>query len=977
MKLLRINIHGFKSFADKVSIEIKDGITGIVGPNGSGKSNIVDAVKWVLGEQSLKDIRGGNNSSDIIFSGSKSRKPLTRAWVSLVFDNSDHYLKSDLNEIEIKRVVYSSGENEYFINNDNVRLKDITDLFIDSGSSVNSLSIISQGKIGEIINGSPESKKSIIEEAAGVLKYKKRKEDTLRKLDHTNDNIERINLIINELETNLEPLKIESAKASTYLSFKSDLENTDIALLAKDIKELNEAYDKHKKEKEDLNNEIMTKDNSNLVASSKIDSLKLQLTKIEEEINSTSESLYKITSELSSLSSEKQIMIEREKFKVDDSKLENNILLLKEDELKLQNKISSLKIEIQNNNGLLDNKNSVLRETKDNYQNLLNKKNLMLVNISKLNKEELSLKNMIDIIKDNIDNDNKLPFAVKSVLNNHRLNGIHGALGKLMETEEKYSTAIDIALGFTTNVIVVDNETNAKDAIGYLKQNGLGRATFYPINVIKPKGLDNNTINKISNEPSFIGVASDLVKYNSLYRNIVLNSLGNTIIIDNLTNANKISGVINHLYKIVTLDGDLIAAGGSITGGSNKSQGGILKQKFELENKIKLLDAKTEEIKIMEEKINELDGNIKVMENKLFSLTTETETIKDASLRKNNELNELEKSLISTQNGIKGTKGLQNNTLNKEVDTILTNYYEVSSQKESIELKLSKLKNDKNDIQSAISELELKNKKNNTEYNKKMNELNSIDVLITKEEMKLDNLLLRLSDDYSMTYEKASTFELSLNIDEARSKVSDLRKKIKDLGDVNTGSIAEYNRINTRYTFLTNQKDDLTSSMNDLLKIINDLDDTMKDKLSSTFKELNNEFGKVYQRLFKGGEASLILTDPSDILNTGLEIKAIPPGKDIKSIKALSGGESTLTAIALIFAILNIRTVPFCIFDEVEAALDEVNVDMFGNYLKDLHTKTQFIIITHKKRTMEYTNNLYGITMQESGVSKLVSVKLD
>ena len=330
MRLLRISIHGFKSFADKVTIDIKDGITGIVGPNGSGKSNIVDAVKWVLGEQSLKDLRAGTSSSDVIFAGSKTRGPLTRAWVSLTFENEDHYLNSDLTEIEVKRVVYSTGENEYYINNESVRLKDITNLFIDSGTSVNSLSIISQGKIGEIINSKPEEKRTILEEASGVLKYKKRKEESLRKLDRTKDNLDKINLIIDELSVNLEPLKNQSEVATKYLEYKTSLENNEIALLAHDIKEINDSYTTHQETKEELNNIILKLDNSSLVDSSKIDTLKLKLIKLENEISAKSDKLYKVTNELSTLSSEKQIMIEREKYKVDNAILENNILDLKE-----------------------------------------------------------------------------------------------------------------------------------------------------------------------------------------------------------------------------------------------------------------------------------------------------------------------------------------------------------------------------------------------------------------------------------------------------------------------------------------------------------------------------------------------------------------------------------------------------------------------------------------------------------------------
>lgn len=976
MKLLRISIHGFKSFADKVTIDIKDGITAIVGPNGSGKSNIVDAIKWVLGEQSLKDIRG-NNSSDFIFNGSKSRSPLTRAWVSLTFDNSDHYLKSDLTEIEIKRVVYSTGENEYYINNSTCRLKDITNLFLDSGTNVNSLSIISQGKIGEIIDGKPEDKRVILEEAAGVLMYKKRKEDALRKLDKTNDNIEKINLIIDELSVNLEPLKEQASTAHKYLDYKKDLESTEIALLAIDITDINDSYKKHKEELDKLSNDLMVNENNNLVDGAKIGSLKVQVLKIEEEISKKSDELFKITKQLSNLASEKQIMIEREKYEVDDAKLQANIINLKENKLKITNDLETLKEEIElkkNNLSLLDKKyNELVTE----YKNENIKKNLLLSDLGKLNKDEMYLKSQIEILENSTLNDSKLPYAVKSILNNHRLKGIHDILGKLIDTEEKYSLAIDTALGFTANVIVTDNEVSAKEAVYYLRQNNLGRATFYPLNVIKAKRVDDISLKKLEVVPCFIGIASDLCKFDPKYRNVVLNALGNVIVVDNLTNATNVAKIINHMYKIVTLEGDIINAGGSITGGTNKSVTSMMSQKFELENKIKLLNSKVNEIKLKEEEINAHDKDVTILERKVFDANNELNSAKDYLLRKNNEVESLNNNLISVNNEINGNEGLLNNDISSKLQDILDEYYKVNGEKEKLELSINELKLNKNDLQSEVNELELASRKQNSEYNKMMNDVRTLEVTISKEENKLDNYLVRLSEEYGMTYDKAKEYNLDMNITDARIKVNNLKRDIKALGEVNTGSISEFDRINTRYEFLTKQKDDLTGSINDLLEIINELDGTMKDRLTATFNALNNEFCKVFKKLFRGGEGKLVLLDENNILTSGLEIKACPPGKEIKSLKTLSGGEASMTALALLFATLNIRTVPFCILDEAEAALDEANVDIFGNYLKEYNNKTQFIVITHKKRTMEYASSLYGITMQESGVSKLVSVKLD
>ena len=978
MKLIRIDIHGFKSFADKITIDIKDGITGFVGPNGSGKSNIVDAVRWVLGEQSIKEIRGGNSGADIIFGGSKSRKPLTRAWVALTFDNADHYLKTDLTEVEIKRVIYSSGENEYYINGNAVRLKDITELFIDSGSSVNSLSIISQGKISEIVKASSDEKIKFLEEAAGVLKYKKRKGETLRKLEKTNDNLSRINLIIDELTVNLEPLKNQAEDAKTYLELKEDLEHTEIALLAHDITEIKADHNINQDKKDHLTRDILLMDNINTVDNSKTEALKLKLLKLEEEISDKSNNLYKLTNELSVLASEKQIMMERQKYKVDDTKLSSNVLTMKEKELKTKNQITSLKAEIKIKEDNLITKTSEYNELVNELKNLNINKQTILNELTNLNKEELQLKNKIEIIKENTLNEAKLPYPVKSILNNQRLSGIHNIIGKLIETEEDYALAIDIALGYNANVIVVDDGSSAKSAIDYLKEKAIGRATFFPLNVIKPRKIDDTTLNKIKNESSLIGIASDLVKYDAKYQNIILNQLGNVLIVDNLVNANILSKKINHLYKIVTLSGELISAGGSITGGTSKNSSGILNQKYELENLIKEVDEKQQVIKLKEEAINENNHQITKLEQQIFSSNSEVESLKEQLMRTTSEINNLENNLISITNEIKGTSGLIDGAIDQEIDKMLNAFYEVSSKKENLELKVNDLKGQKNDLSAQINELELSNKKVTSEYNAKNNELKEVEIHLGRLEMKLENLLLRLNEEYSITYEKASTeYELNEAEKDARTKVNKIKNNIKQLGDVNLGAIAEYERINTRYNFLNAQKEDLEVSIHDILKIINELDETMKERLETTFKELNEEFGKVFNKLFKGGEAKLILTNPEDILNTGMDIKAVPPGKEIKNIRLLSGGEATLTAIALLFATLNIRTVPYCILDEVESALDDVNVDMFNNYLKELNLKTQFILITHKKRTMEYTDNLYGITMQESGVSKLVSVKLN
>ena len=978
MKLLSIKAHGFKSFADKIEIEVGDGITGIVGPNGSGKSNVVDAVRWVLGESSLKEIRGGDTMTDVIFQGSQTRDPSSRAWVSLTFDNRDHYLASEFDEIEIKREVYKTGESEYYINNSKVRKKDITDLFIDSGSSPDSYSIIGQGKIAEILKGRPLDRRAIIEEAAGVLKYKKRKEETMRKLDNTNDNLEKVNLVIQELEVNVNPLREQAEIAKKYVEYKEELKGIEIALLASDINNINNTYSESKERLEKSNEELLTLDNSNSVDSSKLESLKTKNIKLDEDISKSSDELIRTNSELAELETKKQVISERKKYKVDDQKLQNNILLLKDNEIEFKKVIASLEGDIKSKSKEIESINEDIEKYENDYKSSTLRKNSVITEINNKVQEEISLKNRINILNDAIENDTKLPFAVKSVLNNPRLNGIHNVLTKLIEVDEKYTTAIETALGANQNVIVVDDEKCGTNAINYLKDNKLGRATFFPISIIKGRTVDESVIKEAKEVVGFIDVASNLVKFNPMYQNIVDNQLGNTLIVDNIDSMNKLGKKLDYRYRVITLDGELLHTGGSMTGGFKKNSSGLLNDRLELEKCTKDLSIVTNQKEKLQSTISELDKEIEILQNKLFELKGNRTSKQEALLLKTNELESNKTKLKGVQDEINGTSNVIKDELDKELDEVLKKYLEVSVKKEELQSKLNGLKSNKNDLLNEIEELELINKKANSEYNKKLNEIRELEVSIGKMDIKLDNLLNRLSEEYQLTFEKAKAdYVLDLDEEVARSKVNRLKRDIRDLGEVNVGSIQEFERVNTRYTFLTDQRDDLNNAINDLLEVINDLDQTMIERFEATFNEVNKEFGEVFKKLFKGGSAKLILTDPEDMLNTGVDIDACPPGKSLKSMTSLSGGEMTLTAIALLFSILNIRTVPFCILDEVEAALDEANVDIFGTYIKNYESKSQFVVITHKKRTMEYANNLYGITMQESGVSKLVSVRLE
>lgn len=978
MYLKEISATGFKSFADKLTISLDGKTTCIVGPNGSGKSNIVDAVRWVLGEQSVKSLRGDSNMSDVIFSGSKNRNALNVATVSLTFDNSDNYINIPYNEITVKRRVYRTGENEYFINNEKCRLKDITDLFLDSGIGKSSFNIISQGEVQKIVSESSYDRRVIFESAAEVLKYKKRKEDALKKLDKTHTNLERVNDIIAELEIQVEPLREQSIKAEEYLKIKNELKNIEVALLSSEITTINEEYQLTKEKIEKLNNEIMNLGVQSNKSDTELLDLKNNLSKIELTIKELNNRLLSLTKEEEKINGEKNILKERQKYDASNSKVHENISSLKEEKLKkeniihldkidldtLQNELESIKSEI-NNLTLLSNTSK--KEYQDSF-NEYNEKTKLLADID----------HKIGIIEDYINNGGTINNSIKAILNNPRLRGIHQTLGALLEIDEKYLKALDVSLGGSKQFIVVENEDSAKSAINYLKDNKLGRATFFPISVIKPRGVDLDTLNVVRNMQGFISVLMDVVKYDSKYYNVVSNQVGNVLLVDNIDNANKISKVINQRYKIVTLDGDIVHIGGTMTGGSLNTSKSIFEEKHELET----LRVKRREIA---EVIATLEENIKSSTSKLEDNSEKIRQKEIVLIQTQEKYNTKKSSLDITNeeynniiNELRSLENLVDSSLSKEEDRIMKLYYETSREKEEVVREIARSTKEKDKISSTIDNIEATNKLNNTSLYTKEKELKTLEINISKMDVLLDNYLRILSEDYEMTYEKAkSNYILEMDAKEARSLVNSYKNRIKQIGMVNVQAIEDYKRVSERYNFLNSQKDDLLNAKDTLLEIINEMDTVMKEEFLTTFNKIDIEFQEVFKQLFKGGSASLKLTNPDDLLETGVDIIASPPGKKLTSINLLSGGEKTLTAICLIFAILNVKPIPFCLFDEVEAALDEANVDNFGKYLNNYKDKTQFLIITHKKRTMEYANTLYGITMQESGVSKLVSVKLD
>ena len=976
MYLKSIKAYGFKSFADKIEINFNENINGIVGPNGSGKSNVVDAVRWVLGEQSIKSLRG-ESSSDIIFSGSKSRKALNSASVTLVFDNSDAYLPINYNEVSIKRIMYRSGENEYYLNNEKCRLKDINDLLTDSGAGRDSFNIISQGKIDEILSTKATDRRTIFESAAGVLKYKKRKEEAIKKLDRTNTNLDRVNDIIKELETNLEPLERQSKDAKIYLEYKEKLTNIEVSLIANDINNYNNETKLIKTNIDTLNDEISILSNEATTTDVDLLNKKEKLKELEQTITTKQNSLIDLTKKIEKIDADIRILQERKKYSKEYDKISDNIITIKSNILETANIINNLTNDLNKNINDLNNIKEIIHKNSIKYNDLKTNQNNITKTITTNNRQITNLNYKIEYLENNIQNNNNLPNSIKQIFNNPRLTGYHNVIGKLINVDDIYNLAIITSLGASANYLVVNTTADAKQMVNYLKENKLGRATFYPLDVIKARYIDNETLNKISLIPGFINTADKLVTYDPIYKNVIINRLGSIIIATDIDSATYIGKTINNKYKIVTLDGQEINVGGSITGGSSINNS-VNKDKYELENNKQALEKLISETKELELYLNKIDNNILTCEEELHTNKLLQKELEESIYKNRINLENYNINKEKLERELNDLDAIQNNNESDEIAKLLDSYYGTIADKDNIKNELTNLNQEKTNLNDHIIELESLSKKTNSDQNEKERQVKQLEIKLNTMNIKLDNLLLTLTEEYNMTFESAiNNYQLELEPEEARNIVRDIKDKMKKIDFVNLGAIEEYERVKTRYDFLMNQKEDLHKAEDTLLEIISEMDDIMKDKFLLTFEQIRIEFKKVFKEMFKGGEAELILTDPDNILETGIEIEAVPSGKKLKSLSLLSGGEKTFTAISLLFAILNVRPVPFCLLDEVEAALDDANVESFGNYLYKYKDKTQFILITHKKKTMEFADILYGITMQESGVSKLVSVKLE
>lgn len=1166
--LKTIESHGFKSFADKVTIQFDRGVTGVVGPNGSGKSNITDAIRWVLGEQSAKTIRG-TTMQDVIFSGTDTRKPLNSAYVKLILSNESRDLKVDKDEVHILRKLYRSGESEYYLNNEKCRLKEITELFMDSGLGKNAYNIISQGEVDQVLKAKPEDRRHLIEEAAGVMKYKSRKKESEKKLDDTIENLSRVNDIIKELSSRVEQLSHESAVAKEYKALYDEMKESDIAVTVFDIESINQKVKDVQAEIESSESEVSRTQDKILQHNTEMQRLEENEMRLSEDRRDAQQALLQATRQSEQLSGNIRLYKERKENQSkaaselhdDKEKLINNISKSKETIASLEDEIKGLKQSIQvdrkekKNLGntlesYLEDDASETESLRDEFFELSVKKttaenkeksriealerrdSFMSAQREKLNHEERELESIIDNIqsleevlekesstiealsnqliqsekeqeeknlamteaKDKVEAavnymakqrdrlemleniaDSYQGFypGVRAVLSKKdQLNGVTGAVSELFSVAKQYVTALDTALGASAQNIVMDSEEDAKQAIQYLRNARQGFATFLPLNTIKPRFLSQDIERALGNAPVQFHRLIDIVTFNDKNRAVAEHLLANTLVTETIEDATKLARALKYRVKIVTTNGDTLMPGGAMSGGSKAKGTSVLETKNEIEtiqNNLKRYEAETEAFKAdyqkkeedyatTTEKNNELESKLSEArvnhdENRqsLMAKTMRRDTLQDSieslkstvqPIEEDNEasedIDEIERQLeairsrLSMLNASDEEKrqtidkmNEQIRTLERNIDstTIHLNHKEedlseaqelleehqvrleridiqieaLSQDLSSIDIDALKAEQQSKDKAIETLELELSDidvalsdiKRQLKSYEQSKEEASqTIDVLnqklrsntgqFEKLNTQLETKLAYLESEYKTTYEKEKeTYKVPTDIEEKRKRIRLHKQAIEELGPVNLNAIEEFETVNTRYEFLREQESDLLEAHSTLTAIIKDMDEEVSRRFKEVYDEVNMHFKEVFTEMFGGGRAELRLTEPENYLESGIEILAEPPGKRLSSLSLLSGGERALTTISLLFSILKVRVSPFIILDEVEAALDEANVIRYARYLKELSKDSQFIVITHRKGTMEYSDRLFGLTMAERGVTTTISVDLN
>ncbi|MCT1183133.1 chromosome segregation protein SMC [Lactococcus lactis] len=1170
MYLKKMEIVGFKSFADKTKVEFDKGITAVVGPNGSGKSNIVEALRWVLGEQSAKALRGGK-MPDVIFAGTEKRRALNYAEVIAHFDNSDHYLQGqdENEEVVITRRLYRNGDSEFLMNGRKCRLRDIHDLFTDTGLGRDSLSIISQGRIESVFNSKPEERRAIFEEAAGVLKYKNRRNETESKLNSTQDNLDRLEDIIFELNSQLVPLQsqrdtalrfqeLEAERSDLSLSVlvgqleskkaKFDQTELDLAQVAQELVSLStrkKVYDEQVSQlrterqkveaeqeklqadqlnfsnlKSDLTRKIelfdVQKDSSEKSAAEREERLKnlkirLEITQqnlaeVQEksellltEKNDLDKLLTELSADLATLSESPEVVMERLRDEFvqlveEEAQISNEIVRNKAEITDLSRRQSEQDESVKENLTKFEKISQDLSEAQENLYTVKKEIETLLAKFEEGNQaekkqaelERLAQNKMYDYLQElnqhkarltslqNIRESHSNLFAgVRAVMQNaSQIGGVIGVVSDLLTFDPKYTTAIDIALGGGSQNVVTEDENAAKRAIAFLREKRLGRATFLPLTTIK--GRDFNGLNRIQNMTGFIDLAINLVGFESRLHKAMSSLLGTTIIVDSGENATAIARAMNYNVRIVTLDGTQINPGGSYAGGAGKrnsttftsveisnlekqiklseeqlkiSEKEVQKNqraRQELLKEIELLKSQGEEKRFVEQSLNlkieqlteqkvaleqltnlsadqEATGNLleltkeneykvevlaKITERKaeiekqLEEVKTnsqehkalqseKTAALNQAQLRQSEVVSELkftkadEKRLLTDLSALTEEKNQLTALLNPvqfdetERNNFSKQLIEVEERLSQINVRMVSLKFEREDLAAQMEDLE----QHNQDFIQQTQELNTkktrYEMQLEQIEGQLMTLQETLNSEHQISFEEAqATAKILDDLAEAEQKLKNLERQIKALGPINLDAIAQFDEVNERFTFLSSQKNDLLEAKNLLLSTIDDMNDEVKIRFKTSFDAIRESFKTTFAQMFVGGLADLELTS-DNLLEAGVEIKVQPPGKKLSSLNWMSGGEKALTALALIFAILRVRTVPFVVLDEVEAALDEANVKRFGDYMNHFDNSNQFIVVTHRRGTMAAAGSMYGVTMADAGVSKMISVKLD
>ena len=965
MFLKRIELQGFKSFAERTVITFDSPYTGIVGPNGCGKSNISDAIRWVLGEQSAKNMRG-STMTDVVFAGAEGKKGVNMAEVTLVFDNSEHFLNSEFQEIEVTRRLYkNTSESEYLINKTPCRLKDIIDLTLDTGLGRDSLSIISQGNISSFAEAKPIERRALFEEAAGVAKYKKRKIESLNKLERTQNNIDRMQDVVNELEKQVAPLRRQARKAQQYEEKKNRLTEIEIAVIVNDISNYLSDLDTIDKQLSDLNFQQVSSSASIQIMENEVDELKNSIKELDNSVQLQQDELLKTINEIQLLERRKIEVEEKRKYiresGSDEAKVQQTMQMMEEARLEYEDRQSRLE--------KLEASIELLQEKINGYNN----------DIANKQQESDKLTNSLNYLnnrKSVLQAQSEAPFqghaGVKSIMEAKKaLPGIHDIVSNLFKPDEGYQQAIAVALAGAVYHIVTTDEKSARTAIKYLKDNRGGRATFLPMSVMKPHYVNNDHLFIAENTTGFLGLASDFVDCEEKYDGVLLSLLGNVMVTDTLEAANELAGRLKQQYNIVTLDGDVVHRGGSMTGGYNKRMDSSpLTIKSLLEDVDRQLAQTRSEYDKVYAVISKLTKLRTDDEDELIANKIQLATLQQVVTAKRGKYEELKEEY----DRIKTDDETEGQSFENELLASLNKAY---ADRDTITNDISSKRSRRVNVSADEQRKEIQLRQKRQELTLINMNINSSEVEKTRLDTLKENAIERLSREYHMTYDFASSKEFGeIDLDEAKQEVLVLRQEIVALGNVNLDAPKDYEEVNGRYEFMVNQLNDLQNSKNQLLQAINEMDEVMEVQFKEMFDKINKSLSEVFTVLFGGGKAKLVLEDPDDILNTGIDINVQPPGKNIQNIRLFSGGEKSLIAICVLFAILKARPMPLCIFDEVEASLDQGNVDRFARYIHQFSNGSQFIVITHRPGTMTECDTLYGITMAKQGISKVMQVKL-